>query len=860
EWVNAGKIVPDFENEFAVFNPAVFAISRLYIAPTLMKSNPENGSFNLDENTQTVDVTFSKDVYANLKDGTKDDYNVILRMKSSKGEEVWTPSAYDEETFTVTFKRPAGGAPLSGDCDFTVMNARAGSGDQYQPANPQSFQLSFGDLGDNKPKYFYRSEPIWTGADHASQCIPLGWTAIDATIGADGKVGTGETESGDYSRMYFFASGGAFTRGFYNSPRNGSIDGVISYGSAEGYALTFEPGDYRISFSTFGWDGTPTTSFYIYPLGQERPSKATDKFVAEPQVAYTDANTGKYKVTNYTQVSINFEIKEAGNYVIDFVTPRSNGWGGLVIGAIEITNQYSSAFKYLQMLEDAQVAANAVLESAKAEEKYDGENLKAFEATIDEYKDFKDTAPTAYEDATKTIKDATSSMSDRMALVDKFYTEYAAAEAKEAVYTDSTGYNKLVAYDNLVAKIAEYKDLDVTKKDNEALTAIVDEVTAATKGMTDRCAAMDKFNGLKADLENQITSYADYDFAAEYQNLKAAYEKDKDLDLIEATDDALNAANTAFEAAKNALNNKMGAAGLLTKQAKALKSIASDFDIEMDPAVENAMKVLLDDDQDIANIYQLAIKAKLSEMMGNDELEDEVDMTAFIQNASFYNVYSPATTIASKDNENPLPGWEVLGGSGNNYLSAWGNNRAQSEGAVKDIDIALDWFSSVKMTQTVKNLPAGIYTIAHSASAWGSLTASSTGGAGMVITQKDNNGEIIAADTLRLYNDSHSMQFTALGGEMEILLDWSTTSTWAFLDNITLTLDEPLAGHNYAYDAAEAAVALEEALTGVTPVMEAADVRYYNLNGVRTAQPDGITIKVTTGKNGARKVEKVLVK
>ena len=858
EWVNAGKIVPDFQNEFAVYNPGVFAISRIYIAPIVEKCSPENGSFNLDENTQTVDVTFSKDVYANLKDGTKDEFNVILRAKSSKGEEVWTPSAYDPETFTVTFKRPAGLAPLSGDIDFTVMNARAGSGEQYQPSDPSTFTLSFGEIGDNKPVYFYQSEPVWTGADHASQCIPLGWTAIDATIGEAGKVGTGETESGDYSRMYFFSAGGAFTRGFYTSPRNGNIDGVIRYGDVEGYSLTLEPGDYRLSFCTFGWDGTPTSSVYFYPVGQERPSTPIGKVTSEPEVVYTDANTGNYKVTAHTDAKIDFTIKEAGSYVMEFVTPRSNGWGGFVLGNVELTNQYSSAFKYLQMLEDAQAAAEAQLASAEADKKYSGENLEAFKATINEYKDFKDTAPSAYEDAVQALRNGTSAMADRMGLVDKFYTEFDAAKAKEAVYSDSIGYNKLAAYTSLKAKIDEYINLDVTGKDNDALTAITAEVTGVTKAMTDRCDAMDKFNTLKADLERLFVNYADYDFAAEFQNAQAAYNKDKDLDLFAAADAELNAANSSFEAVRSAFDSKMNAAGILTRQAKGLKNVAADLDVEIDPTVEEAMKSLLDDRQDIANIYQIAIKAKLSEIMDNDELESEVDMTNFIQNSFFYNVYSPDAKITG--NENPLPGWTVLGGSGNNYLSAWGNNRAQSEGAVADIDIALDWYSGIKLAQTLKNLPAGVYTIAHTASAWGSLTPSSIGGAGMVLLQRNGNGEIIASDTLALYNDSHSMQFNALGGEIEMTLDWSTTSTWAFIDNLSLTLDAPLAGHDYATDAVNANKALEEAVTNVAPVLEDADVKYYNMGGISTAQPEGITIRVTTGKNGARKVEKILVK
>ncbi|MBR5930074.1 MAG: hypothetical protein IKZ93_08840, partial [Prevotella sp.] len=868
-WVNAGKIVPDFENEFAVYNPDVFAISRLYIAPIMKSTNPEVGSFNLDENTQTVDVIFSKDVYANLKDGTKDDYNVILRMKSSSGEEVWVPSAYNEETFTVTFKRPAGLAPLSGDCDFTIMNARAGSGDQFQPSDPKTFTLTFGDLSTSgRPVFFYRSEPVWTGSDHASECIPLGWTAYDQNCTAAGQVGTGAKVS-SRSRMYYFGAGGAFTRGFYSCPRGQSVDAVISYGGVEGYNLNLEPGNYWLSFKIFGWDGTPTTSAYIYPAGAERPAEAIGKIKAEPKVGSSTANTGKYNVTEYTEARFAFNIEVAGNYILDFFTPKSNNWAGVVIGAIEISNQYSEAFKYIQMLEDAQAAANAVLESAKAEEKYDGENLKAFEATIDEYKDFKHTAPSAYEDATKTIKDATTAMSERMSIVDKFFTEYAAAEAKEAVYTDST-YNQLVAYKALVAKIAEYKDLDVTKKDNESLTAITDEVTAATKAMTDRCDAIDKFN---STIENANKTYTGA--AATLQELPAlvalnrAYEQYKDLDRIASTDEELKAATDAVQSAIDTANNVATTVTLTTGQLKSLYGLATELDAELSEDIVNQYKATIEDDQLLAKVLKLEVLKALYTKLAADEDVEGADFTGFIQNAglymignldnqieSYYYAYAGRTNWrikTDKDYDDVYPGWNIK--TTGSVHAAYGINGLDGggyaePGFAKEGGIAADWSSSFTLKQTVTDLPNGVYTLGVKY------------GAGEDNKEKQHvvaNGDTLAVASGQSATDNTWENIIVKDNTLDLTAVHTGCSAWSRLDDWSLTLVsvDPI---DYAAEISKIDAEIAEALTSVAPIESAADVRYYNLNGVRTAQPDGITIKVTTGKNGARKVEKVLVK
>ena len=868
-WVNAGKIVPDFENEFAVYNPDVFAISRLYIAPIVKVTAPEKGSFNLDPNTETVDVTFSKDVYANLKDGTKDDYNVIVRMK----DEIWTPSAYDPETFTVTFKRPAGLAPLSGDCDFTIMNARAGSGDQYQPAASETFTLTFGDLSTaGRPQFFYRSEPVWTGDDHKSQCIPLGWTAYDQNCGAAGQTGTGETVSGR-SRMYFFGAGGAFTRGFYSCPRGTSVDAVISYGSTEGYSLPLEPGAYRLSFKMFGWDGTPTTSVYVYPVGEERPAQPIGKIKPEQNIGSSTANTGRYVVSNFTSASFDFTIDAKGSYQIDFFTPKSNNWAGVVIGGIELSNQYSEAFKYIQMLEDAQAAADAQLATAEADRKYSGANLDEFKGVIDEYKDFKHTAPSAYEKATKTIKDATTAMGERVNIVDKFYSEYAAAEAKEAVYTDSTGYNQLVAYKDLVAKIAEYKDLDVTVKDNDALTTITAEVTAATKAMTDRCAAIDKFNSTIANAKDT------YDNNANLQNLDAlvaligTYEQYKDVDRIAVTDDELKAATDAVQAAIDKASNVATTYDLETAQLKSLYGLAADLEVALGDEVNAIYKANIEDDQNLAKLLKLEINKALYQKLAADELEipaEGIDYTGFIRNAGLYMVgtlgnqiedyyyaYAGRTSwriIAGTEFvDDVFPGWSVQ--TTGSVHAAVGPNGIDGgsyaePGYAKAGGIAADWSSSYTLKQTVIDLPNGVYTLGVKF------------GAGEENKEKQHviaNGDTLIADKGQNAVDNFWENIVVTDNKLDLTALHTGCNAWSRLDDWSLTLIsvDPV---DYAAEIAKIDAEIAEVKTKVAPVESDADVKYYNLGGIGTSQPEGVSIRVTTGKNGARKVEKILVK
>ena len=76
-----------------------------------------------------------------------------------------------------------------------------------------------------------------------------------------------------------------------------------------------------------------------------------------------------------------------------------------------------------------------------------------------------------------------------------------------------------------------------------------------------------------------------------------------------------------------------------------------------------------------------------------------------------------------------------------------------------------------------------------------------------------------------------------------------------------LNLVEPLADFDYAAAAAASQAALSEAYTGVNAIVTPSKVEFYNLNGMQVTEPNkGVNIRISTGANGQRVVEKVPVK
>jgi hypothetical protein len=469
-----------------------------------------------------------------------------------------------------------------------------------------------------------------------------------------------------------------------------------------------------------------------------------------------------------------------------------------------------------------------------------------------------------------------------MAVVDKFYTEYQAAIDKEAVYTDSVGYNELVAYTALVAKIAEYDGLDVTVKTGDELTAITAEVTAATKAMTDRCTAIDNFNRALAGALNVLENQTEYDMLPEYAALQSAYNEWKDLNVITSSDEDLAESTGALNDARKFYTYAGQSIAAQTVQVKGLYALATELEVDFDDIqagladeIADRMNNLRTDDQDLAALLKEVLKYRVYELLADEGYDGtRLNLTPFITN---YNMYLTAKigveveqfyySYGAPNNRWRLkpgvfttvyPGWTLNGKSGNVHVCSEAQNW-NDKAEIVDGYIAFDWSSKFEMEQTLRGLPEGLYTIGvglNNQIATTILVGTADDNLPDTVLIASSNSSYPAVanvfvDSLEV-KDSINAKVVVAGG-----------SGWGRVDNWELYLIGKSETADYAALAeAQKQAAIEQA-TFVPSIRTTAPVsyRYFTVDGVETdASNNGILIRVSTGADGRRTVEKVIVR
>ncbi len=870
EWVDAGKLVPDFQDEFVLPNPDVFATSLEFLAPSVASTDPENGSFNLDPATKEINVTFSKEVFVDIAAGINTT-GVLAQLQSAAGKEYWTPSAYDADTYTVTFTRQGSG-DLKGDYDFTVMNMRAGEEESYEAGEPVTLSYSFGAITGGEPVIYLNSESTWADeSTHPQECIPMGWQITQAS-GTELVAGDGTAKSG-CSRMYHYAAGSDFLHGMYFSPRAGSTDSRFVYGNVDGYTLHLVPGDYWLSFKAFSWDkpthGNTTTTVYVYPVGADESDagkgEAIGTFKPSEGEAASTANQRSYVITMAESYRFSFTIAEEGNYAVEFFTPQSAGWAGQCTGAIELSNQYSSAYKYIKMVNEANEAALALLAKAQADAKYSGQYQTDFAAVIAEYEGFTSTSPSAYEAASKALKDATTAMNSRISNVDNYYKSYAAGQSK--IEATDSAYGATAANTALKAMIAQYENLDITVIDNDSVNNLKKQFDDAVAAIDNRIKITEAYEKEVADNLSTIEAEGAFKQFKEYSAMVSTYEANNSVDKIAATDDEITAATDAMKAARTAYNFQVAAVGAKTTQIKALAELAEAYDVDFGTAAADVAARLAsatEDDQELAEIYKQAIKAKIYSLIAAGELDpagENLELYPFITNYALYNVmskedmeyyfyqYSSQWRYRLKTNitftDNVFPGWTVSGVFGSAHVGNEGRNW-DTEAPVFDAGLSCDWTSGAVISGTISGLPVGVYSLgANVQHGVDNCTFQVTVPEGMdsTMTMAKSTG-VLTMDEVLLP-----------AGEASIKYSIGSGSGWDYVYDFTAIMTG--IDDNFQYEAAatEAQAALNELITIVPATKQNSDAKFYNLNGVEVKNPAGIAIKVTDGK-----AQKVLVK
>ncbi|MCQ2064863.1 MAG: hypothetical protein MJY66_03280 [Bacteroidaceae bacterium] len=846
EWVDAGKLVPNFENEFVLPNPDVFATSLEFLPPTVASADPENGSFNLDPATKNFNVTFSKEVYVDIAAGVNTN-GVLATLKAAGVSEYCLPTAYDADTYTVTFTRQGSGE-LKGDYEFTVMNMRAGEEDSYEKGPDYTMSLSFGPA-DVAPEIL--SEINFNNM----QTSEYQATEIDGFSTNESCVMKVGEFQGLYEKALMFGLYGV------NVP-NGAP--VLSY------TISIDKADtYNVYFGTSGcnkgsWnDACKMIVTIVDAEGNELASYTEEGSENKPdeggQVTAIDENG--FKVA----------FPAAGDYTLKFTLPNENSWsgghkGGRVLYFVRLMNNFSSAYAYIDKFNTAyQKAQDKAAVAAQTSEKYTGAYYDSFVALIKFYNGFSDTKPSRYNTVVDSLNVATSNMQKRMDAVDAMYTSFDAAQAK-AESTD-TVYGKTAANIALKAAIAKFTGIDPTVLSDDSVASVKKILDDAVAAVDNRIKITQAYEQEVADNLSTIEAEGALKQFKEYAEMVSTYEKYNSVDKIAATDDEITGATEALLAGRRGYNNAVAAVGAKTMQIKALAELAEAYDVDFGSAAADVAARLAsatEDDQELAEIYKQAIKAKIYSLIAAGELDpagENIELYPFITNYALYNVmakedmeyyfysYSSVWRYRLKTNitftDNVFPGWTVSGVFGSAHVGNEGRNW-DTEAPVFDAGLSCDWTSGAVISGTISGLPVGVYSLgANVQHGVDNCTFQVTVPEGMdsTMTMAKSTG-VLTMDEVLLP-----------AGEASIKYSIGSGNGWDYIYDFTAIMTG--IDDNFQYEAAatEAQAALNELITIVPATKQNSDAKFYNLNGVEVKNPAGIAIKVTDGK-----AQKVLVK
>ena len=365
------------------------------LAPSFVSSVPDAGSFNLDYTAvDQFTVNFNKQVYQHDTNG------VVAYLQKGGFEEKLTIASDANEGSTLVFARSATTA-LSGDYTLLIRNVKADA--EGDPAPEIKIALTFGEAASAPPVIYVtnhfaklagRIEAGWNvEADNATR-------VGDAFINAEDKAEGTSYSSG--CRLMKFGASSEMKGGMYLASR-GASNGYLRFGDGDSL-FTLEAGDYWVNYALAGWDGAkPSVTFKMYKKGDSETPILTEVTIPRVNNATSGAN-----LAGVNKIKLSVNIATADSYVLEWSV--SEGFNGVAIGDVEVTNIYSNAYVYIKMFNDAFAAAQSLQATAQAENKYSGADLDQFNTLVTNYTGWSHTSPAEYTLVSDEIKAATATM------------------------------------------------------------------------------------------------------------------------------------------------------------------------------------------------------------------------------------------------------------------------------------------------------------------------------------------------------------------------------------------------------------------------------------------------------------------
>ncbi len=667
----AGQDVNNFEDVVASFyaEPEDDAYPYTYVTPIIIAAEPEDGSFNLPNSIKEFKVTFDK----------KADCAAIQATLNGKRMTATPADGFAEQ---ITFTRVESGDLATGQYTINIT--------KIYPEERLANEI-FGDttyvINVGKVEYDPNDQPKEMIQDYFaatnSGAIPEGWFAKFKVGANDEEERPGQSTYGGGPRMFDFAAGGDFTKGFYFR------EGYVEYGSTPGYDLTLEAGKrYDISFMAARWkSGGDKMRFEI--MDQETEEVAFVKVVD----CNPDVNGSQGAVNGANSYTFKFYPEATGNYILRWSSSSAETTTTFEYKEVLLAKP---AVKYVPnqvgleetlALTTALANAQEVIE-ANTGERYAGEAFTALTAAVQKYTAEKDgyTSPSAFTKAAEDLNALAQAMKDHRSNCDGYDTQI-----KKAID---------VARQNAEKKFA-----------NTELYAELTSIVAKYHGTSEWVNV-----SLDPEAEDWQLTYS-YDVLTEDDVLKAAVAELTDIANTTAllfTEGASDVSNTGVKVLVERL--RLGAEALQNF----LITLGADKDVAAaDADVVAALDALTDDDALAKRVQNRLTKELYTELSNKNNTLFEgtfnptteeteyptYDMTVFVKNP---NIYKQTKSIDFSTTN--VPGWTVPEGFKAPNLS-WGWGATQGTDQIAEDCMFQTWGAAYRAEQTIEGLPAGIYTI-----------------------------------------------------------------------------------------------------------------------------------------------------
>ena len=664
-----GKDVKDFQDVAATNNPEVEDNDGYpydYMTPTLLKADPEDGSFNLPNSIKEFKLVFDKNVDCAKIQATLNKQKLAVNPATGFAKDITLTREGDdlpdgEYTLRVTKIYP----------ELIIEESVFGD---------TTYVFNVGKVVDDPNDV---EELVMTDDFAASG---NSWITTSDTAGEmqDANAGSG-------SRQMHGQSGFAADILYLCTRGNSSTGGIALYGTKADAKMTLKAKNYHLTFGVAKWDGdNAARSLKVQVLPEDAVDSNTGLILDDTKILVEERKAVEpdFKTTtNATRFDVVIPVTVEGNYVIRMVSGNADGnpggYGdGCAIGDVKV--QYlpnKVGAEWVRLLK-------AALETAKkaqdkyVDERYAGEAQTALinaiakiEAEMANY-----TAPSVYQNAADELEKLAAALENHAKLCND-YDE----QIKKAIDVVRQNAEKKFAGLDLYAQVKTLAEK--YHGSSEWVTVIVDEEEKTElKYAYDELTDDEALNTAITELKDIVTLagylFTEGESKGTTTGVAAAFERTR-VGIL-----TLNALGVAEDDA------------LLVEANKGI----TDNDVVTDALMTRTTQELYGKLKDNENIFQ-----------GSEDADGNVtaktyDMTVFVKNPNIYKVL-PTTNYSAEN----IPGWTVTGATG--LWCGWNNSVKNIEGVAEDCAFTI-YHNAGVAEQTITNLPAGVYNIVVDAARW----------------------------------------------------------------------------------------------------------------------------------------------